>query len=301
MKKQRLSISVLIAMLAICQILPTMAAPALKVPSVLKNASVSKAAAGSTVREHPVIKPIPGSVFKPTMSKNFNYHTYKFQLGPSKYEEVFGPYWELYYYFPGADGKPDKNISYIEIQENFRRAALECGGEILYKSLYRTNFTLINNGKKYWVHVAAATPGQYRLYIIEQKDFNQTLAFDADGIKKQLYSTGRVAIHNIKFDYDEDAILPESEAALAEIVKLLQEDSSMRIEIQGHTDNQGDRFYNVELSKRRADAVRDYLIGAGISSYRLETRGVGPDDPMYSNDTEENRSQNRRVELKRIL
>ena len=71
----------------------------------------------------------------------------------------------------------------------------------------------------------------------------------------------------------------------------------MRLEIHGHTDNVGEDEYNMKLSERRASAVVNYLIQNGISSSRLEYKGFGSSKPIASNDTEEGRQENRRVEV----
>ncbi|MBD3218923.1 MAG: OmpA family protein, partial [candidate division Zixibacteria bacterium] len=74
----------------------------------------------------------------------------------------------------------------------------------------------------------------------------------------------------------------------------------VKLEIAGHTDISGPRDYNVQLSQRRAEAVRDYFIEQGIAPDRLVAKGYGPDKPKYDNDTAEGRRKNRRVELIRL-
>ena len=68
--------------------------------------------------------------------------------------------------------------------------------------------------------------------------------------------------------------------------------------IEGHTDNVGSRDANIRLSKERADAVRDYFISKGIAANRLTTVGIGPDQPIVSNDTPEGRAKNNRIQLR---
>ena len=77
----------------------------------------------------------------------------------------------------------------------------------------------------------------------------------------------------------------------------MEENPSMQIEVRGHTDNTGDKAYNDQLSLSRARAVVNYLIDHGIESYRLKSRGYGSSRPLDSNETEEGRQQNRRVEF----
>lgn len=80
-------------------------------------------------------------------------------------------------------------------------------------------------------------------------------------------------------------------------MKILNENPDLRIRIDGHTDSSGPLAYNMDLSKRRADAVRDFLVQNGISPDRLETQGFGPNEPAVPNTSRENMAQNRRVEF----
>ena len=100
------------------------------------------------------------------------------------------------------------------------------------------------------------------------------------------------------FDFDSAAIKAEAETALKEAIKVAKMHPDLKVEIQGHTDNIGAAEYNMALSKRRAQAVRDYLAAAGIDSNRMTIVGFGSTMPVAPNDTEENRARNRRVEFK---
>lgn len=113
-----------------------------------------------------------------------------------------------------------------------------------------------------------------------------------------LVEEGRVATQGILFDLDSDVIRPESTPTLQEIGEMLTNHADLRIAIEGHTDSSGDDAHNLELSDRRANAVRRFLIEAyGIDDGRLEAQGFGESDPIDVNDTPEGRQNNRRVEL----
>jgi OOP family OmpA-OmpF porin len=105
-------------------------------------------------------------------------------------------------------------------------------------------------------------------------------------------------IKGIFFDVDKDTIRPNSRATLDAAVKVLKEFEEVHFEISGHTDTDGSRDHNVDLSRRRAESVRAYLVKNGIPEERLTTRGAGPDEPLAPNDTRKNKSQNRRIEFK---
>ncbi len=107
-------------------------------------------------------------------------------------------------------------------------------------------------------------------------------------------------IEGIVFDFNEATIKPESKPVLDRAIEVLKEFPEIRVEIVGHTDDVGTRAFNLDLSRRRAEAVRDYLVAGGIDSARLRVRGAGPDEPIAPNDTEEGRAKNRRTEF-RIL
>jgi fibro-slime domain-containing protein len=117
----------------------------------------------------------------------------------------------------------------------------------------------------------------------------------------QIKKTGRVAVYGIHFSFDRADITKDSDAVLAEVAGLLRSDRSLRVRIEGHTDDTGDATYNRDLSQRRADAVKAYLVEkCSIAASRLTTQGFGPDRPIASNATTEGRYKNRRVELVRI-
>lgn len=111
-------------------------------------------------------------------------------------------------------------------------------------------------------------------------------------------SAGTWLYKDIKFDSGKWDIKAASVPVLEEIVAALKKSPALKAEIQGHTDSRGKRAYNLRLSEKRAQAVVDYLVKAGIAAGRLSAKGYGPDRPMATNKTDEGRAQNRRVELK---
>ena len=110
--------------------------------------------------------------------------------------------------------------------------------------------------------------------------------------------SGHAAVYGIYFDNAKAVVKPESDAALKEIAKLLQQTPALKILVVGHTDNAGSLASNMDLSKRRADAVVAALTTKyGVASARLVAQGAGPLAPVSSNNTEDGRAKNRRVEL----
>jgi len=107
----------------------------------------------------------------------------------------------------------------------------------------------------------------------------------------------RKAMQGIQFETAKATIKPVSFPILNQIVAILEMDTTYRLEIAGHTDNQGDHDKNMKLSQDRAQAVVDYLINHGISADRLKAVGYGPDRPIADNSTKQGRTENRRVEF----
>lgn len=107
-----------------------------------------------------------------------------------------------------------------------------------------------------------------------------------------------ITLNNIFFDFDKAVLKPESFPELNRIVQLMNERSAMQVDVAGHTDATGTEQYNMELSRRRATAVQQYLIGKGISETRVNVSYFGEAKPLESNATMEGRRKNRRVEFK---
>ncbi|MGD8495175.1 MAG: OmpA family protein [Gemmatimonadales bacterium] len=124
-------------------------------------------------------------------------------------------------------------------------------------------------------------------------------------MKRELYDVleeeGRYTARGILFDVDRADIRPESDATLDAIGATLEEHPELRLSIEGHTDSDGDEAANLDLSERRAAAVRSYLLEHfDVDPSRLETKGFGETAPVASNDTPEGKQRNRRVELLRL-
>ncbi|HEU4718713.1 MAG TPA: OmpA family protein [Bacteroidia bacterium] len=153
------------------------------------------------------------------------------------------------------------------------------------------------SGKNYNITVSANN------YLFHSENFNipDTSSYHEvqKNIAMQKIEVGnKMVLNNIFFDYNKATLRPESYAELNNLVNLMKANPTLEIEISGHTDNRGTADYNKKLSQDRAKAVVDYLVSQGIDEKRLTYVGYGFDKPIATNDTDEGRQLNRRVEFK---
>ena len=164
------------------------------------------------------------------------------------------------------------------------------------------------NDQKVWDIPRAMVPtGTYDrilFYLPGVDDANQyfitniRLAVGAPDTRNRLLTEGRWTTHGILFDVNSDRIRGESYGALKEIAGVLNEDPALKVNIIGHTDSDGEETSNLDLSKRRAAAVKSVLAADfGVAADRMETDGRGESEPAESNDTAAGKANNRRVEF----
>ena len=110
---------------------------------------------------------------------------------------------------------------------------------------------------------------------------------------------GALALRGVLFDAGSAQLKSKAQADLDGVARSLRSNPHVRLSIEGHADSSGTTARNRQLSKARADAVRDYLVGKGVAPSRLDTRGHGSRQPVADNDTSRGRAENRRVELAR--
>lgn len=153
-----------------------------------------------------------------------------------------------------------------------------------------------NNGKNYMVNIQSNS-AQGTIFIMELKAFEQTMKkYTAEGMIKDLDTTGK-AILNINFDSDRATLKPDGQTVVDEILALLNENPALKISIEGHTDNTGAAEHNKILSADRANTVMYAMAAKGVDIKRLKAVGFGADKPLVTNDSDDNKAKNRRVEL----
>lgn len=146
--------------------------------------------------------------------------------------------------------------------------------------------------------VGAAAGAGIGVYMDRQE---QQLRQNLQGSRIEIDRRGDDIVLNmpssVTFGFDSSELTGDARSALSEVASILTQYTDTRVNIAGHTDSTGNASYNQGLSERRAQAVGSYLGQNGVASSRLNTRGYGANQPVASNDNEQGRAQNRRVEI----
>lgn len=186
----------------------------------------------------------------------------------------------------------------LAVIRNHQQAITKIGGVVLHEDPRYTWLKMEKDGKEIWAQVDTAWGKGYMLTIIEKQAMAQEVLASAELFKTGLNTTGHVEVPGIFFDTGKSELRPESQAAIAEVAKLLQSDPALKVHVVGHTDNVAALDLNLKLSQARAEAVVQALVTKhGVAAGRLNGQGVGPLAPVASNGTDEGRAKNRRVEL----
>ena len=284
-------------------------------------------------KDHPMISRYEGSYI--TGYEQYEYDRLALATGVADgevQETVFeGKVTRIHYVAP--EGR-----SSLEVHRNYQMALAEAGFEIVYEcagdsdECSNLDDFKIDGTKFGELSYMGKDPYPYHLYarlpdsegdilvtvttalrggpnsvvqVVEEKSMETgkvDVDIDAAAMASNIDEKGSVRIYGIHFDTDKATIKEESESTLAEIAALLEQNPDLRLGVVGHTDAIGDMEYNMGLSRKRAEAVVDFLSSDhGISENRLTPRGAGSLAPVASNEDEDGRAQNRRVELIKMI
>lgn len=150
--------------------------------------------------------------------------------------------------------------------------------------LSKPKFLIVNGDK-----MGEASNGETPIYI---KNFRLATGFPID-----MFENGKFITRNIKFDVNKSILKPESISTIKQVKDYLDKNTNIKLEINGHTDSDGNDEANRLLSLQRADAVKNQLLSMGIASIRLIAKGFGESEPIDKNTTTEAKANNRRVEF----
>ena len=281
-------------------------------------------------KDHSLITRYPGSYIAKYLTKEFD--EFSLPLGPvdeenkiTKNQHLEGKITRIVYVAPAGR-------TVLEVFRNYQAALKKAGFETLFAcgpqgcgSTIANAYANSGDNTDYWgpehgIHYISAKLGRpegdvyvsllvddqggdsranAELYVIEVKPMESDLiTVNAASLAKDINRTGHASVYGIYFDTGKADVKPESDATLKEIAKLLQGDPSLKLYVVGHTDNQGGLDMNMDLSRRRAEAVLSALTTKyAVPAVRLKAYGSGPYAPVASNDSEAGRAKNRRVEL----
>lgn len=279
------------------------------------------------IDEKALLSPYPGS--KLIREKVTEFDDYELVVGGidskrgacEKKQKIEGRVARFYYENP-------KGRSHAEIFANYRDAVKKAGFQTIFtckeegcyldgKPSNRNAFcgersigTLPSAGTRYLAARLPRKDGDVYLAVHVYEHFTDLhyttvkpmetglVIVDAKALKAGIQADGHVAIYGIDFDTGKADLKPGSASAIAEIVKLLKADPGLKLHVVGHTDAVGALDGNIALSKRRAESVvKELTTKQGIAAARLRPYGVGPLVPLATNDTNEGRAKNRRVDL----
>jgi OOP family OmpA-OmpF porin len=244
-------------------------------------------------KDHPLLTRMPD--FRISDYKDIEFDSYRFIGNDKKPVIIEGHKYYIEYRLNSGAAEPGE----LKIRKNVQDALKKIGGKVVFDDNFNKVSTIIveKDGKETWVEVRSYN-NMYRLNIIEREIMQQEIVADAAAMGNDINSTGHVSVYGIFFDSGKAEIKPESDSAIVQISKLLKSNASLKLYVVGHTDNVGTIDANMKLSKDRADAVVNTLIAKyGIPATRLKSYGVASLAPVASNDTEEGKAKNRRVEL----
>lgn len=192
-----------------------------------------------------------------------------------------------------ANGTLFRNYDFPEISNvlltTAYRDALTKGGWVIVQeasSVIRAHYA--QRGRNIWAMVSPNGPGEYTLNVADAGlvDLGANLA-----------KACHVALYGVLFDFNKSTLQPSSDAALQPVANLMAADRTLKLEVQGHTDNVGNDAYNQTLSEARAKAVVAWLTQHGVAADRLTAKGYGKAKPVADNGSDDGRAKNRRVEI----
>ena len=228
-----------------------------------------------------------------------NFDAVDFTVGHSETKLVTkeGTKTSINYGFDNESGKQMPSV--LQILRNYETAAKKIGGTTVFLNAtdYKLATFMIKKGNsETWVKVEMGPNDavNFTLTILELEAMKQEIT--SDDILTALNTDGHISLY-INFATGKSDIDPESQKIVDQIAEMLSANPSLKVSVEGHTDNSGTSAGNKTLSENRAKAVMNACVAKGIDKGRLSSKGWGQEKPIADNATEEGKAKNRRVEI----
>jgi OOP family OmpA-OmpF porin len=244
-------------------------------------------------KDNPMFSRMPNTTISECSS---NFDEMEIYMGQDKKETLEGTKTSIQYDYMLEEATAP---SFFQIVKNFENVILKAGGKRIYynKDQGVATFKTRSANKDVWVVLndfSGARKGNFELTTLEMEGMKQDI--NASEMLEAINKSGSVSLQ-INFETGKSTIVPESQSIVNQIAEMLQSDGTLRISIEGHTDNVGTPAANKTLSENRAKAVMNALIAKGIDKSRLSSKGWGQEKPVADNATDEGKAKNRRVEI----
>ncbi len=251
-------------------------------------------------KDHPMFPNKMTNYFRSESTTNFDAVDFNLAPGGSKMITKEGTKTLIRYDF-NTESRQSKP-SALQILRNYEAAAKKIGGETLFLNAGEGlgTFKIVKNVSEVWVNIETGGDGDndfYYLTILEIELMKQEIT--SNDILTALNTDGHIALY-INFETGKSDIKPESQKIIDQIVEMLKSNPTLKISIEGHTDNVGNPQSNQTLSENRAKAVMNAIISKGIDKLRLSSKGWGQTKPTVDNNTEDGKAKNRRVEIVKL-
>jgi len=271
-------------------------------------------------KDHPAVKRYPGSIISEFNQQEFESFGFPLADDPTRQSEplvktktVEGRFHRANYLFP-------PKASCTQVLRNYENAfkaagmTLHSGKEAPVESGWGTPARWVSaegraKGQGGMLYVMQTCDDQNgdgeralgTLVVVEQNEMAQKVEIDAGAMADEIEKSGRIALYGINFATNKADVTPDSAKTLEQIAELLKNRPDWKLRIEGHTDNVGNAKANLALSRKRASAVKDYLVKKlKVDGKRLTTEGYGDTRPLGPNTDDAGRAKNRRVELSKL-
>ncbi|WP_417370432.1 OmpA family protein [Gelidibacter japonicus] len=233
-----------------------------------------------------------------------NYNEYEFMMGNDKTQILEGTLIDILYTYDGPFGPnlPSK----LQVIRNYENAIAKMGRQKVYSRTTDdggwtgATFHLQKDGSEYWLGIYDLINNpvdQFTFVLLTVQGMKQEIT--ANEMFEKINSGLPITLY-INFETGKSAIKSDSENIVEELYQMMNENPDLKILVEGHTDNVGNKSSNQSLSEKRAASLKTALVTKGISSSKIETVGFGQDQPLADNSTDEGRAKNRRIEIKKI-